>query len=617
MTEVRLQPGSPGSVQSAPVTRIPGPESGDRPESGDSPRPGDRPEPGRLPGHRLVRGRRLWLLAFAAFFLLGAAWATATPYNGAPDEINHIIRAAGVARGEIVAPSVPGRPDLGTQHIRAGLAHGDVCWQSNPGRSAKCGVSPSGERRLVVAHTAAGQYPPLYYLLVGFPLALWPTWGGVLAARLLSVAWSAALLACAAYAAARWCRYRLGPAAVVVATTPITMHLAGGINPNGLEIAAGTAVFAALLPLLLGDDPAHRRGALWLAAVAGSVLALARGLSPLWLVIALGVLLVPNRRARLAALARDRAVRIAAAGLALCTTAAVAWLVTRRTGSPGWVHLPPHLSFTQALRLEVINRTGGYAEQMIGVMSWTDTLLPDPIYFTWYAALGLLFLLALAAGGRVQRWRLLALAVAVFAVPIVAEAASVNTYGFIAQGRYMLPVAVGVPLLAAWTIGERGALGGPTTVALARCLGLVLVPIQFLALWYTMIRWQHGLPTSFAPMPLNPFAGSWQPPLGPAVPLLLAAVGAALLLGYAWYAPAGVALVPAGASAAGVGDGEVRELAPPVRVLDEAEDPEPPVGVERREQPLRDLLAGGDGAGERPVEPLGEHRTGGSGRRGQ
>ena len=45
--------------------------------------------------------RRLWLLAFAGFFLMAGAWAVAAPYDGSPDEVQHIFRAVGVVSGEV------------------------------------------------------------------------------------------------------------------------------------------------------------------------------------------------------------------------------------------------------------------------------------------------------------------------------------------------------------------------------------------------------------------------------------------------------------------------------------------------------------------------------------
>src|SRR5262245_52933238 len=48
---------------------------------------------------------RVWLMGFGAFLLLAAAWAVMTPYNGAYDEHDHVVRAAGVVRGQLVAPS--------------------------------------------------------------------------------------------------------------------------------------------------------------------------------------------------------------------------------------------------------------------------------------------------------------------------------------------------------------------------------------------------------------------------------------------------------------------------------------------------------------------------------
>src|SRR5436190_6470456 len=41
-------------------------------------------------------GRRSWLVAFLAFFLVFGAWGVAAPFDGPADEVQHSIRAAGV-----------------------------------------------------------------------------------------------------------------------------------------------------------------------------------------------------------------------------------------------------------------------------------------------------------------------------------------------------------------------------------------------------------------------------------------------------------------------------------------------------------------------------------------
>src|SRR5438477_8340404 len=65
------------------------------------------------------RVRRAFLVALVAFFGLGAGWALALPVNGTYDESEHVVRAYGVASGQVYA-------DAGTQRVPASLLPGDV-----------------------------------------------------------------------------------------------------------------------------------------------------------------------------------------------------------------------------------------------------------------------------------------------------------------------------------------------------------------------------------------------------------------------------------------------------------------------------------------------------------
>jgi hypothetical protein len=517
----------------------------------------------------LTRGRRLLALAFCAFFLVSAAWAVAAPYNGFPDEVNHVIRAAGVARGQFLPEQDPSQDVPDIQRVPRGLVHAEVCWQSQPQTPAACGSGPTGETALVRTPTTAGRYQPAYYLAVGWALALWPNWAGVIIARLIGAALSALLLAFAAYGAARWSAGRLLPCAVLVATTPITLYIAAGFNPSGIEVAAGLALFVALVPVIAergagaaeagtgkgrpvdGDSGGHgsvaggpaplAAGAVHLAGASAVALAIVRPFGPLWLAIALAVLLVPVRRTGfrdrlrwLLSAARAHPRWVGGVGLALAST--FGWMLAARTDVPGLVYPPfRHLAFTEAVRIEVFGRSASYANQLVGVMSWLDTPLPSISYPLWFMAFGVLFLTAFAVGQWPWRVRLAGLGVATFAVPILAEAINVNTFGFVTQGRCVLPIAVGLPVLSAWVVARTGALSGDNAVRLTRTIAPVLVAIHLGGLWFTMIRWQWGVQWVQG---MNPFTGRWLPPLGPAVPLCLGVLGGAALLTYGWYAAA-------------------------------------------------------------------------------
>ncbi|MGF1426337.1 DUF2142 domain-containing protein [Kitasatospora sp. LaBMicrA B282] len=473
--------------------------------------------------------RRPWLIAFVGFFLLCAGWALAAPYDGSPDEMEHIIRAAGVAQGEI-APA-PTAANMGTgavQHVPKSLVR-DNCWMFHTDKSAACAQPPGGDTTKASVGTRAGRYNPVYYLVVGWPIALWPTMKGVLIGRLVSAALTAGFLAAAANAAVRWSRHRVMAAGVLIAVTPISVHLAGSINPNGLEISAAVALFSALVPLVLGTDTSVRRGAVVQVAVAGATLGTLRVLGPFWLVAIFGILLVPIARTRLAALARSRPIRWTIAALLAACALGAAWTVVMRASELGSVTHSTHLTTLQALRYEVVTRTSGYFDEMVGVPSWLDTPMPGWTYTVWDITLGAVLLPAFALGTWADRRRLTLIPAAALAVAIVPDALDVNSYGFVSQGRYILPLMVGLPILAAWLLGHRGVLQPAHGDKLTRWVAVVVLPLQLVFLDLTMVRWQSGL--TYAPdrLPLNPLHGSWHPMVGSATALGAAVLGTCAL----------------------------------------------------------------------------------------
>jgi hypothetical protein len=484
-----------------------------------------------------TRGRRLWVVAFCGFFLMGAAWTFAMPYNGIPDEAQHIVRAAGAGRGEVIPHKATAAQGSGAfQHVKQGLQPGaPQCWQNDSRISAKCGPEPDGNQNLVYAATRAGRYPPAYYVVVGWPLALWPNWFGVILARLIGVALAAALLACAAFAAARWSRAPLMPAAVLVAVTPEVLHLSGGVNPNAVEIAAGLALFVSMCTLLFEKEPIAPRAARTLAGISAATLIAVRPFGPLWIVAVAGVLFVPTTRARLGRVLGNRQGRLWAAALGVVFALSALWTLLMKTGEPGMVY-PNDISAGAALRFELFQRLDFYARQMVGVLSWNDAPLPGLCYVAWFCAFGVLAFVALGLGGWADRWRIAALIAGSFAVLVLPDALEVRTYGFVSQGRYVLPLMVGVPVLAAQVIGERGALAGAHARSLTRALAVLLVPIHFIGLYVTMLRWQStlGAPSGNNPAnpPLNVLSGNWLPVLGPELPLGLGLLACAVLIGY-------------------------------------------------------------------------------------
>jgi hypothetical protein len=317
---------------------------------------------------------------------------------------------------------------------------------------------------------------------------------------------------------------------LLVAVTPMTAQLAGSINPNGLEVAAGVALFAALVPLLIGPAEPTTNGStdgnlLWVAGLAAVTLLTVRPGGPLWLAIALAVLLIPASRACLAGLWSHAATRVWVIAITLAGAGGLAWTALMNADQLG-ASTPERYAFTDALKVEIVSRWWGYHEQAIGYGAWNDARMPSPVYLIWSAAIGCLILSALVLGTRTERWRLAALTVGALLIPTIILAANADEYGPIGMGRYFLPILVGVPILAAYILTARGVTAQHARSAI-RTAVLLLLPLHLIALAATMIRWQTGV----RPIPsLNPLHGTWHPPLGSTLPLLTA-TAALLVLG--------------------------------------------------------------------------------------
>jgi hypothetical protein len=468
-------------------------------------------------------GVRLWLLAFVGFWLLTAGWAFASPYNGPPDEQQHVIRAAGVWQGELVAEQ---NFRGAFQTVPDSLIRG-WCFPTKVDVAASCEREPGGDQMLRRIDTSAGRFNPVFHLVTTWPLALAPDWPGIMLSRLLNGAAMAALLASALVAAARWTRHRALVAGVVVAATPMIAHLGGSVNPSGVEIAAGTALFVALIAVVHEQRDGVNRAAVALAGVSGSVLVTPRFTGIMWLAVILGVVLVPSSRARLAVLARSRHVRIWSAVVGVSTLASLAWTYFVKPADPSG--LDRGYSVTEIMRTALLDVWPNVANQMVGVMGWAETLMPRLVYVAWFAAVGLLVLGGLVVGDRTDRWRLLALFFGTFTPLLLLEILTANQIGWFNQGRYFLPGAVGLPLLGAYVLARQGFTAEQFR-SMTRLLAIVLLPIHLVCLAYTMSRWQSGLQS------LNPLNGSWSPPYGSILPLALATLSVAVLLAVYWQA---------------------------------------------------------------------------------
>ena len=480
--------------------------------------------------------RRSWWVAFAMFAGVGALWAFSTPLMAAPDEPSHVINAAAVVRGEFLErrATVVGPHLILTNffvRVPASLAATRqiaVCFAFRPSVSAGCAPRIGDRTTVVTGSTRAGAYPPLYYLLVGWPSLILHPRAAVYAMRLCSVLVAAAFLATAWTSARSLTRSSILVVAVALALTPMTFFLVGSVNPSGMEIAAGLATWLTVLDLLSRSGPAPSRLIVWAALSAGTFAA-ARPLGPLLCVVTvMTVAAAAGSRHRLAEVASDRRVRWATAAVGTALIGSVIWIVESRVSSTV-VGLPiPGLTRRTALAHSV-GVLPEQARQMVGVFGWLDTYPPHWLWWAWGAAAVLLVAAALIVGTWRHRLILLGAVAATLTLTAMGNALNAPKYGYGWQGRYTLPLAVGILILAGWVLSKRG----PSSLWLERSatVGTVagVTVGQFVAHSIAMDRNVVGLPSSF----LGYVGGhGWSPPLRPATMLILAI---AVFAGYgAW-----------------------------------------------------------------------------------
>lgn len=484
--------------------------------------------------------RRRWWAAFAIVGGLGIIWALATPPLASPDEPAHVIRAVALTHGQLMGTpfgpeTVPPNPiPVDDAPWEAGLAvevpgayreWGNIdCvifdWNAQATPECLDLHGPSGNRR---ALTHFGRYPPAYYLATG--VVSWVTPAGtteIYVMRIVSALLCAALVASAALTV--WTRVRspIARLGLAAAVTPMALFLFGTVNPSSIEIAAGIGVWVhgAALATAAPDD--RDRRVLDRFGVAAVVLVLSRPGSAFALALALAVLAFVAGRAVIRGWWPWRRARIWATGALGALVVQGAWFLhagtldVRRT----LVGTPTIAPFTTHLRVSA-GKELTWLREMIGVFGWLDVPPPSAVPVVWIAALGALGGFALLHARRRVLVGVGVVLVAALLVPLVAQVRLAGIVGYIWQGRYVLPFAVGVPILAA--IGSSRA---PTPARMRLLVPVVVAALavaQWLSLAQVLRRYSVGRDGTIWFFT----AARWNPPV-PSVLLLGAA--AALLV---------------------------------------------------------------------------------------
>jgi hypothetical protein len=476
---------------------------------------------------RLTDDARVWLVTFVVLAALGSCWALASPHYSGPDEPAHTVRAYSVAHGEVVGeePEDPEAPGLLVETPELMAETNPACYAFQPPVTAEClVVEPSTD--IVEARTSAGRHPPLYYGLTGLPSWITVSGKGLYLMRIASVVLSAAVLASAMVTARRSGWNRWMPTGVLLALTPMALYLFGLVNPNGLEVSAAIGAWVSGLALV-GERHVDRR-VLVRFVVAAVLLTLTRHLGPLWVgIIGVSLLLLAGW-AGTRRLLRSRDVLVGLGVTAAAVVVQLAWLVVVKPLDTGRSGVEPLIAPTSDLQRAVIGQIGGLYREWVGLFGWGDTLSPELTYFGWAILFGGLVLVALAVASRRTSAVLLLLVAGMFVVPLVLEYPGVREADLFWQGRYTLPLIVGIPLVAAYGLSRsdavlvrRGSLLGPVAG------GLVLVA-HVLAFAQGLRRYTVGSNGSIWFFTVE----RWSPPIPS---LVLLAVYAAAILTWIWW----------------------------------------------------------------------------------
>jgi len=488
----------------------------------------------------------LWWSAFGVFAAAGVLWALATPLYAAPDEPSHVLRAAAIVRGDITGDSRAGVPShaqvvdvprsfvkLGANPFYADRRLYVPCYAFQPEVDASCFGHLPRSSGSVRAETAVGLDPPAFYGIVGLPSLLRTGATGIYSMRILSALAAAALLASALLSLRSVPCGRVAASGLAFAITPTAMFLWSTVNPNGLEIAAAIAAWASggVLVVTAANgrvDPALVRR----TGIAMIALVLARGLSPFWLALIVLVTLAGCSKATARVLIQSRAVRTWAIGVAGASVLAAAWILLANPLDHLYRHGPdPGDASTWSLIRQSFGTLDAQYRMMISVVGWVDTYPPAATYVLWTAGLGALVVLAVALAHRRGALLVVALVVLTIVVPIVVDVSQARSIGLGWQGRWTLPLAVGIPITAglATATSRTGPMLERSRLPLA--LGACFAVAQFLAFAQALRRYTVGAhgPLDFW---LHP---RWTPPL-PAWMLLGAeAVVIAALAALIWW----------------------------------------------------------------------------------
>ncbi len=457
--------------------------------------------------------RRAWLgpvVLFLSLAGLGVCWAVTNPIGAAPDEPAHYIKALAVGQGEWLGSALaPGEKPVFAEPVRDALStlrfvpqltrrvtipaqlqpdkSGCTAFTQKPATCVAASATVNSKwGNGSTAYTYLGTYQPFVYVLPGLAMHLAATpFQAYVIGRLAFGAMALLLIGLGALLCFEIAPRRAMLVGILASLTPMVVFTSATMSASSSEVAGGVAVSGAVLHLAYQGS--RRRLAWGTLAVGGAVLASSRALGPAWIAIfALVTLsLIGWRRAWSTARRNPR-----------WSVPAVAVLVVACAASLGWQFAfqpRPVLDLhTMALGfIHSFDTVPGILQEEVGIFGWLDTAQVGPSYIIWGGLVWSLLTLAMFLGSTRERWTLgwlvaLNLLLTPLVYPTVAAPAGVGV-----QGRWLLPVAVSVPMLAGVIVARRTSITRAANLAVLGAASAVAL-VQFLAFYQNSRRYAVG-----------------------------------------------------------------------------------------------------------------------------
>ena len=448
------------------------------------------------------------MLFGAALFALMAVWSLMTPLFSGPDEPANYIKSAAVIRGEWVGSEFPPSMQMSywTTYVHVNPQFGTpnlIPWQfasfpDRPGYDIAIEDAPAND---VPTWTNMGRYPVLPFVFSGVGTLLGPNDLSARVARMVTSFVCASLCVAAVLAILK---RNKSVAGILIACVPGTIFLASTMNPSAIEICAAISLWA-LAPLVVSGN--LERWSTITFGLSGTLLILTRPLGPgfYFLILLLCYVAAPDR-VKLWMLV-TKYWRVLGVHLLAVLFAAWWYLIIYS------FHLTPKVSVglpSVSLRSQIdqaLRHIPTVLDQAVGNFGWLDSPMPR-------GALVLTVVSVLIVIGR-SFWSLtknevLTLSVLVVATVLLVVAQDLNYYSLLrnfgSQGRHIVPLLVGLPIIAASSFGWKREW----EVAAASVWGLVMVWAGLGALRrYTVGINGDNAMDMFTERAWNPVLGFW------------------------------------------------------------------------------------------------------------